>query len=223
MKSDRITARFVGALFLAAMVTSLAGGGILETILGAPDYLAAAYAKRSLVLVGVLLELTCALAVVGIAVVLYPVLKRHHEAMALGYVGFRVLEAAAIAGAVISPLSIIKLSRDFLEAEASEASHIQALGSLLLDVRAQLLGLILVVAFCACAFLLYTIFYKSKLVPRAISVWGLGATALLLAYNLLAVFGHDGGMILALPMILNEIFLGIWLLARGFNTRTYPL
>ena len=69
------------------------------------------------------------------------------------------------------------------------------------------------------ALLFYYLLYRSKLVPRFISVWGFIAVVLVLAWNLVEIFGISVsfGMILALPMILNEIFLGIWLIVKGFD------
>jgi len=218
MTSDKTTARIAGVLFLAAMVTSLTGGGILENILGAPAYLGEVHPQRVLVLIGVLLELSCALAVVGIAAALFPVLKRHNEALALSYVGFRLLESVAILGAGLCALLLIGASEALLDAGSPSAPHLHTSADLLLEARAHLLSLILVTFFSASAFVLYYVLYRTSLVPRYISVWGFLATAMLLTWNLLAIFGYDAGMLLALPIILNEIFLGIWLIARGFKS-----
>jgi len=76
--------------------------------------------------------------------------------------------------------------------------------------------------FCLGAAMLYSLLYKSKLIPRFISVWGIVAVILLFAVNMFGLFQSDGinliiQMSLALPIILNEIFLGIWLIVKGFN------
>jgi len=220
MNTKKRTARIVGVLFLTAMVTSLLGGIWLESILNAPDYLTTVSANETQVTIGVILELINCAAVVGIAVMLFPILKKHSEALALGYVGIRVVEAAILTVAVISPLSLITLSQEYLTAGASDASYFQTLGTLLMAARAHLAGLVLAVFFSLGALLLYYLLYRSKLVPRFISVWGFIAVALLLTWNLLEAFGISisAGMILALPIILNEIFLGIWLIVRGFNS-----
>jgi hypothetical protein len=70
------------------------------------------------------------------------------------------------------------------------------------------------------ALVLYVLLYQSRLVPRFISVWGLIAAVSILAWNLLEMVGlHISvGMVFALPIILNEIFLGFWLILRGFDT-----
>ena len=106
-----------------------------------------------------------------------------------------------------------------MTAGASDASYFQHLGTSLIEVRAQLVGQILAIFFGLSALLFYYLLYQLKLVPRFISVWGLIGAVLILTWNLLLIFGVSVsiGMILALPMILNEIFLGIWLIAKGFN------
>jgi Domain of unknown function (DUF4386) len=221
MNTHRRTAVIVGAFFLIAMVTSLAGGIWLESILGAPDLLSNVSANRVQVLTGSLLELINCLAVVGIAVAMFPIFKKHGEALALGYVAFRVIEAAVLVVAALSPLALILLSEQYLAAGSSDASSFQALGALLMAVRAQLAGLLVPIFFGVGALLFYSLLYRSRLVPRFISVWGLIAVVSLLAWNLLETFDMSisAGMVFGLPIILNEIFLGIWLIARGFNPK----
>jgi hypothetical protein len=217
MNSNKKAARIAGALFLTAMVTSLFGGGLLESILNAPDYLVSVSANTTQVLIGMSLELINGIAVVGIAVALFPILKRQDEGIALGYVGFRVIESVfCIIGAVI-PLSLITLSQEYLKAGASaDASSFQTLGALFIAARAHLAGLLIPIFFGLGALLFYYLLYQSKLIPRFISVWGFIGVALMLTLNFLEI-DISVGMILALPIILNEIFLGIWLIVKGFN------
>jgi hypothetical protein len=220
MNTSKGTARIVGALFLIAMVTSLVGGIWLESITTAPDYLTTVSANETQVLVGVLLELINCMAVVGIAATLFPVLKKQSEALALGYLGIRVVEAVILVVAVLSPLVLVVLSQEYVAAGASDASYFQTLGTLVMTVRAYIFDLLTALFFGLGAVLLYSSMYRSRLVPRFISVWGLIAVVALLAWNLLEAFGMSisAGMVFGLPIILNEIFLGIWLIAKGFNS-----
>jgi len=220
MNTYKKTARIVGALFLIAMVTSLVGGVWLDSFLTAPDYLATISANQTQVVMGVLLELINGIAVVVIAVMMFPILRRHDEAGALAYVGFRVIEAVVIVAALISPLSLIALSQEYVKAGAPDASYWQTLGTAFLVARAVLTGQLLGIIFSLTGLVLFYLLYQSRLVPRFISVWGLIAVALVFTWNLLETFGiHVSfGMILALPIILNEVFLGIWLIVKGFNS-----
>jgi hypothetical protein len=219
VNTHRGTAVIVGAFFLIAMVTSLAGGIWLESILGAPDYLSTVSANKVQVLTGSLLELINCIAVVGIAVGMFPIFKKYGEGLALGYVALRIIEAAVLVVAVISPLALIPLSQAYVAAGSSDAASFQAVGALLVAVRAQLAGLLVPIFFGAGALIFYSLLYRSRLLPRFISIWGLIAVVALLSWNLLEAFGMSisAGLIFGLPIILNEILLGIWLIAKGFN------
>jgi len=220
MNKHRNTARIAGVLFLIAMVASLAGGIWLESILTAPDYLVTLSDNSTQVILGVLLEIINCLAVVGIAVTLYTVLKEINEPTALGYVSFRVIEVVILLFAAITPLLLVTLSQEYLASGDLQASYFETLGALLMDGRELLTGLLTPIIFSIGALLLYSLFYRSKLVPRFLSVWGLIAIAALLPWNMLEAFGYSisAGMVFGLPIILNEITLGIWLIVKGFNS-----
>ena len=220
MNSNKKTAATVGALFLIAMVASLVGGGLVESVISAPDYFTAISENETLLTVGVLLELVNAIAVIGIGVLMFTVLKRHNETMAAGYLSLRIVEAVFCSVIVISPLSLIRLSQEYATAGA-EAAYLQMAGDLSIAERASVSGLLIPVFFSLGALLLYSSLYRSKLLPRFISIWGFVAAVLILTLNLLSAFGLVVGMgvsfIFALPIILNEIFMGIWLIVKGFN------
>jgi len=220
MNKHRNTARIAGVFFLIAMVASLAGGIWLESILTAPDYLVTLSDNSTQVILGVLLEIINCLAVVGIAVTLYTVLKEINEPTALGYVSFRVIEVVILLFAAITPLLLVTLSQEYLASGDLQASYFETLGALLMDGRELLTGLLTPIIFSIGALLLYYLFYRSKLVPRFLSVWGFIAIAALLPWNMLEAFGYSisAGMVFGLPIILNEITLGIWLIVKGFNS-----
>lgn len=218
MNSNKKTAATVGAFFLIAMVASLLGGGLVESVISAPNHLVTSE-NETLLIVGMLLELVNAIAVVGIASLMFPIMKRYNETMAVGYVGFRIVEAVFCSMIVIAPLSLMTLSREYLKAGISDVQF-QAAGILAIAERSSVANLLILIFFCLGAFLLYSLLYQSKLLPRFISVWGLVAVVLVLIINLLSLkleIGMGISMIFALPIILNEIFMGIWLIVKGFN------
>ena len=219
MDTHKSTARIVGALFLIAMVTSHGGGIWLESLISAPDYLVTVSANQTQVIIGVLLELINGLCVIGIAVGFFPLFKKHNEALALGYVALRIVEAVIAVAALISPLALIALSQEFARMGAADASSFQTVGTSFLAVRESLAGQVMGIVFCLAALVLYYLLYQTKLVPRFISIWGFLAVLLVLIWNLLELFGISVaiGMVLALPMILNEIFLALWLIVKGFE------
>jgi len=220
MNTNR-TARIVGALFLTAMVGSLVGGIVfVEPFLTAPDYLIVISENETRVIIGVFLELINGIAVLGIGVFMFPILKQYDEHTALGYLGLRIIEAVFCCVIVISPLSLITLSQEYVKAGALDASYYQAAGALSIAERASVAGLLIPVFLGLGALLFYRALYQFKLLPRVISIWGLVGAALILALNVLLTFGVEVGsigLVLALPIISNEVFLGIWLIAKGFN------
>ena len=178
---NRKTEVFVGALFLIAMVASLVGGvAFIEPHLSAPDFLIAVAENETQVIIGVFLELMNGLAVVGIGVLMFPILKRHNENMALGYLSLRVIEAVFCCLIVISPLSLISLSQKYLAAGSIDKAYLLTAGALSIAQRASVATLLIPVFLSLGALLLYSSLYLSKLLPRFISVWGFIASILIL-------------------------------------------
>lgn len=219
--TGRKTAALVGSAFLFSNVTFILGAIVLvEAILGAPDYLSLIAAGRAQVALGVLLSFANGLAYVGIAVLLFPILRQRFASLALAYVGFRVVEFITQILADVSPLALLTLAGDGGQAGAAAAVDLPALGALLLAERFwafQMLNLI----FSFSAVLLYIMLLRTRLVPGFIAIWGLIAAALVLLNTVLGWFRPDLGaalgMITGLPMLLNELFLGVWLIVKGFN------
>ena len=221
MNSARSTARYVGSAFLISNVTFILGAVVLvEAILGAPDYLSLASANRAQIILGVLFEWINAIAFVGIAVLMFPILRRRFESLALAYVGFRIVEFVTQILADVGALSLLLLSEEFVKAGSPASSAFLTVGATLLDVRFwsfQMLYLI----FSLSGLLFYYMLYRTDLIPRFVSIWGLAGAALVLFQTLVDMFGltldPSISVITGLPMLLNELFLGIWLIAKGFN------
>ena len=222
MNSNRRTAIIVGVLFLSGYVGIFVGGAISGPILNDPDYLSNVYPNKIRVIIGMLVEvLLNDVPVVGIGVLLFPILKKYSEGIALWYVGNRVIEAVTLIVGTISALSLITISQEYIAAGAVEASSFQASGALALAGRYWATDVVTTVFFIIGALILYSVLYKSKLVPRFISVWGLISIASLIAANVLPVpdltQGFNPGQILYFPPMTSEILLAIWLIVKGFN------
>jgi hypothetical protein len=169
------------------------------------------------VFVGLLIELIWALAVVGIPVMLFPILKRHNNALARGFYSLRFIEAiSTIVGSIIL-LTLLALSQEFVAAGAPGASYYHTLGSLLLAAREGgfMIGSGLV--WSLSALVLNYVLYRSNLVPRWISGWGLLGGALSFAAYFLQFFGISLD-ILFLPIAVQEMVFAVWLIVKGFNT-----
>jgi hypothetical protein len=223
MNSNRKTAIIVGVLFIIATGFLFIGGAVYNPILSSPDYIEIAYPNRITVIIGILLEFVIVLAMPLIGVYLFPILKKHNEALALGYVGFRFFEAILFVVIESNKLSLINVSRDYLNRGGMDALYFQNIGSTIQSVNDWTFS-IYVLVFTIGALLLYSVLYKSKLVPRFISVWGIIAAAIMLTGSVLSMVEMFAGisdlvlqLILVIPIAVNEMVLAIWLIGKGFN------
>ncbi|NIQ75440.1 MAG: DUF4386 family protein [Phycisphaerae bacterium] len=116
----------------------------------------------------------------------------------------------------ISPLSLLTLNEEFVRAGTQEASSFQTLGTLLLAERYWAFQMVSI-TFGLGALMFYYMLYQSKLIPRFISIWGLLGAAVVLANTMLDTFGLSLGS-LGVLMLLNELFLGVWLIVKGLNS-----
>ena len=173
MNTHRKTAIIVGVLYIAATVAgilSLVGTGPIH----APDYLINVSANGNQIIIGALFSLILAVSVAGIGVMMFPILKKQNEALALGYVGARIVEAVMFIVTVISWLLLLILSQEYVKAGAPDVSYFQTRGTLLLAVS-NWVGHVIVdtAVFSLGALIFYYLLYQSKLIPRWLSVWGL--------------------------------------------------
>ena len=221
MQSDKATARIVGALFIIATATAVIGDLLLRPIRDDADFLGDFAAHEDRVIIGVLTEVVLALSVVAIAALLFPILKRQNEGMALSYVGVRILEGAIILVGGLSSLLLLSASDASVEAGASDVA-IKPVGDLLIEVRewTDLLGPAIV--FGVSALILYSLLYQAELVPRWLSVWGFIGAVLILVAGLLQMWGEDStsvtSILLTIPIGLNEMVLAVWLMAVGVKS-----
>jgi hypothetical protein len=216
MNSHRNTARIVGVLFIIATVASISTLAFIE-FLSEPDYLAEVAANEGQVLGGVLVEFIWALSVLGIPVFLFPILKKHSDASALGFYSFRFIEAFLVILYSISLLALITLSQEYVTAGAPDSSFHATGGALLLVIRdwAFLLGPGL--AFSISALILNYVLWQTRLVPRWLSGWGLIGAGLAFATYSAQFFGFVPSDILFAPIGLQEMVFAVWLIAKGFD------
>jgi hypothetical protein len=217
MDSNRKTAIIVGVLFLIATVIIIIGGlfslSIYET-----DYLTAVSANENQVVLGALLEITAAAAVVGIPIAMFPILKKCNEGLALGYVGARIFEGLTIFLNTIVLLTILALSQQFVNTVTPDASYFQTSGALLLASRARI-SILVDFSFPPGAIIFNYLLYKTKLTPRWLAALGIIGGVLLFATAPLHMFGFNPEPMefLALPIAAQEMILAVWLIVKGFN------
>jgi hypothetical protein len=223
MNTNKKTAIIVGVLFITATVASVTGTAFTGSILDAPDYLVKISANENRVIVGALLAFIAAAASASIAIFLYPVLKKYNEGLALGSVGFRLIEGVFYIVAAIGLLSLLTLSQEFVKAGAPDTSYFQTLGALILAVRDSAGFVFGVIAFCLGALMYYYVFYQSKLIPRWLSGWGLVGATLCMVAGVLVMFRliipvSTIHIVLNLPIAVQEMVLAVWLIVKGFNS-----
>jgi hypothetical protein len=159
----------------------------------------------------------------GIAVSLYPVLKRFSPAMALGAVGFRITEGVLRFVSVSLLLGLITLSQLYVKAGSLESSYFQTTGELLSGLKLWVgSGVGSFLAFSIGCSLYYIIFFQTRLIPRWLSIWGLVfgilgiVSCALVSTGLIPPFGTVQ-VIMVIPMLPQELVLAVWLIVKGFN------
>ena len=212
------TSRLVGILFLIQMITaSVSHSAILVPILHSSNFPANVSAHATEVTIAMLLDLITGLSVFGISVLLFPFLKKFNEIIALWYVGLRLYEFVCAVISGIFLMTILSLSKDYIHSNNTNSTYLQLIASYFLQARGMTKTLMLL-GFCFSASLFYYLLYKTKLLPRFISVWGFLGVVLLFAEIMANIFdGSLGGIMIMLPLGLNEIFLGLWLIVSGFK------
>lgn len=218
MNSVRKSALFGGIFYLITFVSSIPALFLLAPVLNHPNYIVGSGADTQ-VIWGNVLDLVNALAAIGTAVALFPVVKRQSEALALGFVTTRIFEASVIVVGVMSLLTIVTLRHP--GATGAEAQTLVTIGRALVATHdwAFLVGPNVMPALNA--LLLGTLMYKSGLVPRALPILGLIGAPLLLAVTIATMFGltqHGSAWwAMVAPIALWELLLGLYLVIKGFK------
>ena len=218
MNSTRRTSIATGTLLIVATVAVLAASA-LEPALTGTRYLTGVGNHPNRLAAAALLYLVAAGTSVGIAIALYPTLKKTNSPLALGSVVFRTIEAVFYTVAVVSLLSILPLADQLTSATAGQVAPIHAVAGSLVNVRDNS-NLVAIFAFNLGALMYYTLFFRSRLVPRWLSSWGVAAVMLMMVACTLALFDDKpvtGYTLLILPIALQEIVLAVWLLIKGFT------
>jgi Domain of unknown function (DUF4386) len=221
----RRSAIWVGILYIIATVAPVASFGAWGTLTKGAGILTKAAGNENQLIIFVLLNLAMAIAVAGVAFMMYPILRRSakttvEEGLAHWYVGTRVTEGALSIVALLAVLAFLPLSRDFTTAGTPAGSYFQTGGAALqstMDLAFALAGTVFAIG----AAMLYYLLYRSKLVPRWLSGWGLAAAPLFVVASLSLIWTADPNStlstVLYAPMGLQEMVLAVFLIARGFG------
>lgn len=219
MDSARKSAIAAGSFYFVTHVTSIAALALYGPVLNHPAYVLGAGADTRIRL-GALLEVVLALAIVGTAVTLYPVVRRQNTAAALGYVGLRTLEASVILVGVVSLLAVTTLRRDHPAGASADALTVAGRSLVAVHDWTFLVGPDMVLG--TNTVLMAYLMYRSGLVPRFIGVLGLVGGPLVFGSAVAILFGAYGqtstwGALSAVPVFAWELSLAGWLVVKGFR------
>lgn len=202
----------IGVLFIIAIFTSIIGGLIIESVITVDGYLETLSVRYTTLMTGVILELINSLAIIGIATLLYKYIKKLSGQLAIAYFGIRIIEAMSCMLAAIFAMTLITLSKDF---SIIDSANLGVFEHVIIGERNDMINVLVPIVFSLSGLILYYALYKTSLVPKFIPLWGFIGIMLMIIMNIFDIGNFQ--MILALPIILNELFLGFWLIIKGFK------
>jgi len=220
MKKDRMNGILIGCFYIVAAVSAVIAVLLYEPLLSDNWIITVANGLETAILMGVVSDILLIISAVGTAVMLFPYVRLRNEHTALGYLCFRFMEAVFIAIGVLSMLGLLSLSSNY-EAGNNEAAYL-SLGNVLQAIHAwaQILGPNLMLGINT---LLYSyLLYKTEIVPKSLSLFGMLTAVLVFLAGLLNMFGIIGTFsalkgFIALPVGVYELSLAAWLMIKGFN------
>lgn len=222
MSSSRNNARITGVLFILGTVPVMVAMSLWGQSVSSPDYLSLMATHSNDVLLYALSVIVMGLACAGIGISMYPVLKPYGEALALGVVGFRVMEGTLQLVSAISLAVLLALSQEFVKAGSPADSFFQPAGAAITTVKEWMSNGLYLFPWCTGSAIYYTVFYRTRLLPRWLSAWGLLGLLLMLIGAFAGMFGLLGvfsptQMMLMLPIMLQEMVLAAWLIIKGYS------
>jgi hypothetical protein len=216
---DRRAAVIVGVLFIIGTVGALAASS-LGSSTSSSDYLTSVAAHASAVKVAAVLQVSAAVAIALIPAILFPILRRHDEGVALGYLAIRVVESVILLLGALASLLLITLSEKFVNAGSPSDPSYQISGAILQGVSTWTFVLDPIV-FGVGALLFYQLLARTRLVPLWLALWGLLGAILVVGAGLTGLFGAFE-FALAVPIAIQEMALAAWLILKGFRPVPAP-
>jgi hypothetical protein len=224
MTGSKTNARITGVLFILGTVPVIVAMMLWGQSVSSPDYLSSMAASRDHILLYALSVMFMGLACAGIGISLYPVLKRYSEGLAMTAMGFRLMEGTLQVVSAIGLVALLALSQEFVQAGSPPDSFFQPAAAAIKAVHDWVGNGAYLFPWCIGASIYYTIFYRTRLVPRWLSVWGLLGLALMLLSTFGAMFGLLGSMsslqiLFNLPILVQEMALAVWLIVKGYKPK----
>jgi len=222
MNTTQKTASLVGVLFIIGTMMGVLSVIFTAPVLDGPGYLARVAAHPAPMILAAFCVLAMGLVLAMVPLALFPILKRYHEPLAIGYVVFRSgLETVTALGVAGSWLLLVSLGQQYAGAGDPAGPEFQALGAITTKAT-EISANVGAVVFPIGAIMLYVVLYRSKLIPRWLSVWGLIAVVLHLALTGVAGLANlsEPSLIQTVantPILVQEMVMAAWLIVKGFS------
>jgi Domain of unknown function (DUF4386) len=214
--SRMTSSRLIGALFLSGFLVYGVGSGLATSATGAPDFLATISAHTTVLIVGAFLMLLNTVVDVGKGILFFPILEKHSKRTALAYLATMIVEVVLLDVGVLALLMIVPLSGQ----HGADAGVATALGSAAIHTNAmayQIAEMMLAIGCVALCALLF----RTRLIPRWLSISGLIGYPSLMAGAIAEIFGIHIGVVLTIPGMFFELVLPFWLFTKGFQPEAY--
>lgn len=217
MISQNIAGKLFGIFFILTFFSYGIGSGLIESLINTPDFLTTVYANKIQLTIGaILMAVFHTVFNIGLPIVLFPILKPYNRYLTFGYFSAAISATLILVVGAIFLLLLIPLSDEFVKAGVENAAYFQTLGLILKNGNffAYQIGMAIWglggLMFCS-------LLYKSNLVPRLLTLWGIVGYLIFISGTLLELFGHRIGVQLSIPGGLFEISLSLWLIFKGFR------
>jgi hypothetical protein len=219
MNTVNKTSRILGLAFLLQFITSFASAMFLRGtwfVAGSMSDTLIKIANNSLMLrVNILFDMLTALGVIFLGAILFITVRKQNEKMALTALGFYILEGALLAVSRIETFSLLRISQEYVI--AGQPAMLQTFGNLAFDSMEFVGSTLHMLAFCLGGILFYYLLDKLRVVPRALSLWGLIAVFPLLIGTLAQIFGYTIPFIFYVPYVPFELVIAVWILIKGIK------
>jgi hypothetical protein len=209
--------RVLGWAFLFQAITSLLSGAVLESAWFVEGNISQTMTNianhAGLMRANILVDMLTALGIIFLGSILFIYLRKYNEKLALVGLGFYILEAVLITASRMNAFSLLRLSQEWVT--TGQPANLLTLGNIAYE-SSHFTGTTLsMLAFCAGAIPLYYLLYKSRIIPRILSLWGLITVFPCLIGTLLSLFGYDVPFAVFLPYAPFEFVAAIWILIKG--------
>ena len=219
MNTVNRTSRVLGIAFLLQFVTSFSNGVFLKSALIVPGSITESMIRIAnnplLMRAYILVDMLTAMGIIFLGVTLFLTLRKRNETIALVALGFYILEAVLLAVSRLEAFSLLGISQEYVT--AGQSASLLTMGNLALKAMDFGGGTLHILVFCLGAILFYFLLYKSGVVPRILSLWGLITVFPMLIGTLLVLFDYEAPVFLYVLYVPFELVIGIWILVKGIN------